>query len=94
MEESFRKFDEKLTPDYIDSKTIDEMVMNQVIMNAMNQFIPSRMTSSRWKLPWIDNTIKRSIGKKKRLYLTKLKRVLHQLTGISFRSTPELLTAR
>ena len=34
--------------------------------DAMKNFIPSKLTSSRWKLPWINNSIKRKINKKKR----------------------------
>ena len=70
MEECIRVFDNKLSPEYLRSKTVDELVneFNQLIMNAMNEFIPSKVTSSRWKLPWINSTIKRNINKKKRLY--------------------------
>ncbi|KAJ8025928.1 Exosome complex component CSL4 [Holothuria leucospilota] len=62
--------DVKFSTHYVRDKSINELAteFNHVILKAMDQFIPSKLSSSRWKLPWITSTIKKSICKKKRLY--------------------------
>ncbi|XP_072051684.1 uncharacterized protein [Amphiura filiformis] len=81
--DKIKSFDEKLTPDYINAKTVNELVteFNQVILNSMDEFVPSKMTSSRWKLPWINNSIKKDICKKKRLF-NKARNMAPQLPGM------------
>ena len=38
------------------------------IVGAMNDLIPTKMTSTKVHLTWLDNSIKRSIRKMQRLY--------------------------
>ncbi|XP_077988548.1 uncharacterized protein LOC144443049 [Glandiceps talaboti] len=63
-------FDSKLSSQYTEATDVDIIVseFNQLIQNAMNQHIPSQMSSSRWKLPWINRSIRRDVCIKKRLY--------------------------
>ena len=38
------------------------------VLAAIERFIPSKMTKTKYSLPWIDNSIKRLIRKRDKLY--------------------------
>ena len=38
------------------------------VLSAIERFIPSKMTKTKYSLPWIDSSIKRLIGKRDKLY--------------------------
>ena len=54
------------------------------ILGAMDDLIPTKMTSTKVHLPWLDNSIKRSIRKKQRLY-NKAKRSKDDKDWAAFR---------
>ena len=39
-----------------------------ILTNAIEEHIPSKMLSSRWDVPWLNNDLKRLIRKKQRVY--------------------------
>ena len=77
---------EILTPEYVKQSTLDHLVENfsNFLICTINQHIPSKLTSSSWKLPWINNSIKRDIYKKKRLY-KKTKKTKSQTAREAFK---------
>ena len=52
------------------SKSCDEnyQFFKETIPTVINDHIPQKKLSSRWSLPWLNNSIKRMIRKKQRLY--------------------------
>lgn len=64
----------KFTTEYMsstpNSRSVDEnwLKIKGKIIELMNQHIPSKMTSTRYHLPWLTTNTKRAIRKKQRLY--------------------------
>jgi hypothetical protein len=52
------------------------------LINAMNQYIPSKTLTSRWNIQWINQSIKKMIRKKERLYKAA-KSTKQKITGKS-----------
>ena len=52
------------------SKSVDEnyQFFKETITTVINDHISQKKLSSRWSLPWLNNSIKRMIRKKQRLY--------------------------
>jgi hypothetical protein len=61
---------QRLTPDYISEVGIEELwsTFRDTLLTSMNKHIPSKMSASRFSLPWVNHSIKRDIRKKKRYY--------------------------
>ncbi|XP_077978226.1 uncharacterized protein LOC144433741 [Glandiceps talaboti] len=59
-----------LTEDIVNQLNIDELwnQFSDKIQTAMNDNIPSKITSSKPNVPWINSTLKRNIRKKRKLY--------------------------
>ena len=53
------------------SMTVNDMwvTFKSEFIAAVERFIPSKMTKTKYSLPWIDNSIKRLVRKRERLYL-------------------------
>ena len=53
------------------SMTVNDMwvTFKSKFIAAVERFIPPKMTKTKYSLPWIDNSIKRLIRKRERLYL-------------------------
>ena len=63
-------FNRSLSADKIASSTVEELWcgFTGTVKCAMKSHIPSKESSSRHNLPWLDNSLKREIRKKQRLY--------------------------
>lgn len=53
-----------------ESTTVNDawLLFKQELSRAMDSFIPSKMSSSRFSYPWIDASLRRQVRKKQRLY--------------------------
>ncbi|XP_072021366.1 uncharacterized protein [Amphiura filiformis] len=63
-------FDQKLSPDFIRNHSVDEIwsLFRDTLLASMDKHIPSKMSTSRFNLPWVNRNIKKDIRKKKRYY--------------------------
>ena len=70
IDEVLSSFNEKLSEEYVTATDINELWLDfkQVLSKAMDRHIPSKMSSTRHNLPWVDSTIRRAIRKKQKLY--------------------------
>ena len=61
---------DELTDEIICQSNVDELWnrLKDTVHKSMDANIPSKMTSSKPSVPWINPTIKRSIRKKRKLY--------------------------
>jgi hypothetical protein len=71
IKESANKFNETfLEQPSFNNRSIDEnwALFKNFIFKSMDKFIPSKMTTSRYNLPWLTTPLKRQIKKKQKLY--------------------------
>lgn len=68
--EDLANFDKKLTNDYIASVDTNTLwtEFQTVLQATIDKNVPSKMSSTRYNLPWVDQTIRRAIRRKQRLY--------------------------
>lgn len=69
-------FDKTLTADKINSHSIEELysMFKEALFNSINRYIPSKLSSSHFSFPWVNNSVKRDINRKQRLYNKAKKR--------------------
>ena len=62
--------DKNLSPDFVNEHSVDEIWTDfkDILLASMDKHIPSKMSSSRFNLPWVNHSIKREIRKKNRYY--------------------------
>ena len=65
-----------LEKDEFDNRTVNENweAFKKQIFKVMDKFIPTKISTSRYNLPWLTNNIKRAIKSKKRLFNRAKKR--------------------
>ena len=59
--------DKNLSPDFVNEHSVDEIWTDfkDILLASIDKHIPSKMSSSRFNLPWVNHSIKREIRKKK-----------------------------
>ena len=70
INEKITAFGSKLTEEYVAAIDTEKLwqEFQDVLQSAIDSHIPSKMSSTRYNLPWVDSTVRRSIRKKQRLY--------------------------
>ena len=70
IEQDLEAFNEQLSEDYIQTSDIDSLWtgFTQVIKTSMDKYIPTKMCSSKVKLPWMTDRLRRACNKKRKLY--------------------------
>ena len=58
------------------------------VLSAIEKFIPSKMTKTKYSLPWIDSSIKRLIRKRDKLYFRASKSSSPENYAAFFNCTP------
>ena len=68
--EDLNQLNNKLTNKFVQESSVDELWehFTSTILESMDDNIPSRITSSKPSIPWINTNMKRNIRKKRKLY--------------------------